>query len=137
MKTTRPPSLKVTRHSPPKTPAMTASHPSPKPRRAMRHATLTTAASVEGGKVPVTFEIMAPQASSVFLAGSFNGWKPAVMALGYSTGGRWTTKLFLPPGRHEYLFVVDGQWVGDPADGRSVPNPFGGLNSVVEVSVHD
>jgi len=86
------------------------------------------------GTVAVSFEIMAPQANRVFLAGSFNGWKPAAVALAYSTGGRWTTKLSLPPGQHEYRFVVDGRWVADPFCTTCLPNPFGGLNSVVEVA---
>jgi hypothetical protein len=36
-------------------------------------------------------------------------------------------------GRHEYLFVVDGQWLPDPKAKESVQNPFGGRNSVLVV----
>jgi hypothetical protein len=42
--------------------------------------------------------------------------------------------LAVQPGRHEYLFVVDGQWVPDPKAPETVPNPFGGRNSVLVVS---
>ena len=42
-------------------------------------------------------------------------------------------ELALPPGTHEYRFVADGVWMADPANPRTVPNPFGGLNSVIEV----
>jgi hypothetical protein len=39
----------------------------------------------------------------------------------------------LPPGRYEYKFIVDGEWVEDPkAD--SVPNEFGSRNSVIHVA---
>jgi len=38
------------------------------------------------------------------------------------------------PGRYEYLFVVDGQWLPDPNAKESVANPFGGRNSVLRVS---
>lgn len=49
-------------------------------------------------------------------------------------GGRWLRDLFLPPGRYEYCFVVDGtRWVTDPRANESVPNPFGGSNSVVRI----
>ena len=42
--------------------------------------------------------------------------------------------LELPEGRHEYLFVVDGQWLPDPNAKESVANPYGGRNSVLTVS---
>jgi hypothetical protein len=47
--------------------------------------------------------------------------------------GRWTRSLPLPPGRHEYLFVIDGDWVPDPRASETAVNPFGGINSVVRV----
>jgi hypothetical protein len=39
----------------------------------------------------------------------------------------------LPPGRHEYKFVVDGQWLPDPNAQANAFNAYGTLNSVVEV----
>ena len=50
-------------------------------------------------------------------------------------GGRWVKDLALPPGTYEYLLVIDGRWLADPLAKKTVPNPFGGVNSVVEVSV--
>lgn len=47
--------------------------------------------------------------------------------------GKWAKELALPPGRYEYRFVVDGQWVDDPAAKESVPNPVGGFNAVLVV----
>jgi hypothetical protein len=41
---------------------------------------------------------------------------------------------FLAPGTYEYCLVVDGQWIPDPLARESVPNPFGGRNSVLNVS---
>ena len=82
----------------------------------------------------VSLELLEPAARQVYVAGSFNGWKPdstPLMALG---GGRWKGDLKLGPGRHEYLFVVDGQWRPDPNARETVQNPFGGRNSVVMVS---
>jgi hypothetical protein len=47
--------------------------------------------------------------------------------------GRWVKDLSLPPGRHEYLLVVDGQWKPDPGCPDRAPNPFGGENSLLRV----
>jgi 1,4-alpha-glucan branching enzyme len=82
----------------------------------------------------VSLELVEPAAQQVYVAGSFNGWKPdttPLMALG---NGRWKGDIRLGPGRYEYLFVVDGQWRLDPNARETVQNPFGGQNSVVMVS---
>jgi len=74
-----------------------------------------------------------PKAREVFIAGSFNDWQLAATPLRSVGDGNWIAELALPPGRYEYRFVVDGQWVDDPAASATVPNPFGGLNAVLEV----
>jgi hypothetical protein len=40
----------------------------------------------------------------------------------------------LAPGTYEYCLVVDGQWMPDPLARETVPNPFGGRNSVLKVA---
>ena len=40
----------------------------------------------------------------------------------------------LPPGTYEYRLVVDGQWMPDPLAKETVPNPFGGRNSILRVA---
>lgn len=80
------------------------------------------------------FELINPDAKAVFLAGSFNGWKPEQTPLERTRDGKWLRELRLAPGRHEYLFVVDGSWQPDPRAKESVENPFGGSNSVVTIS---
>ena len=82
----------------------------------------------------VALELVEPAARQVFVAGSFNGWKPETTPLAPLGNGRWQGELKLGPGRHEYLFVVDGQWRPDPNARETVQNPFGGQNSVVMVS---
>jgi hypothetical protein len=47
--------------------------------------------------------------------------------------GRWVKELVLPPGRYEYLLVVDGRWEPDPRAAERVANPFGGQNDVLVV----
>lgn len=83
--------------------------------------------------VPVRFEFTHPTAASVCVAGSFNEWKPEAKTLHATGGGRWVKETVLAPGTYEYCLVVDGRWMPDPLARESVPNPFGGRNSVLEV----
>jgi hypothetical protein len=75
-------------------------------------------------------------ASTVHLAGEFNGWDPAAMPMADDDGdGVWTVTLELPPGRYEYKFVIDGgaSWEPDAGNPESVDDNHGGKNSVVVV----
>jgi hypothetical protein len=49
------------------------------------------------------------------------------------SAGRWETTLALAPGRYEYKFIADGEWIHDPSAQQNVPNIHGSLNSVCEV----
>jgi hypothetical protein len=82
----------------------------------------------------ISLELMKPEAKTVFVAGSFNEWKPERTPLSPLGNGHWAGDVSVKPGRHEYLFVVDGQWLPDPKAKESVQNPFGGKNSVLIVS---
>ncbi len=82
----------------------------------------------------VCLELLKPGAKTVCVAGSFNEWKPEKAPLVQKSIGHWIGELSVPPGRHEYLFVVDGEWLPDPKASESVENPFGGRNSVLTVS---
>jgi len=81
----------------------------------------------------VRFELLAPQAREVFLAGSFNNWNPSATPLTQKGKVRWVKELCLPPGRVEYRFLVDGRWKADPKAGDYMPNSVGGFNSVRQV----
>ena len=81
---------------------------------------------------PVEFLLKKPDATSVALAGTFNGWDPSRTPLRKESQG-WKTTLWLPPGRYEYKFVADGEWMADPAGADSAPNVFGSINSVMMV----
>ncbi len=82
---------------------------------------------------PVDFTLNKPDAKSVVVAGTFNGWDLKRTPLRKSSGG-WKTTLWLPPGRYEYRFVADGEWMSDPNEKDSAPNEFGGTNSVLVIS---
>lgn len=83
----------------------------------------------------VRFELYAPHASRVSLAGTFNRWDPTATPLVRAgSDGMWTVTLALPSGQHQYGFIVDGRnWVPDPA-APTVDDGFGRRNSVVSVN---
>jgi 1,4-alpha-glucan branching enzyme len=83
--------------------------------------------------VAVRFEFTHPTAKNVCVAGSFNHWQPEAKTLHSSGKGNWWKETILAPGTYEYCFVVDGQWIPDPQARETVPNPFGGRNSVLTV----
>ena len=58
-------------------------------------------------------ELVRPNAQEVGIAGSFNDWHPSVTPMIRLNNGKWAKELTLPPGRYEYRFVVDGEWVDD------------------------
>lgn len=85
----------------------------------------------------VDFVLDCNGAEHVFVCGDFNDWQPtSLRMIGSSDLGLWEKRLVLPPGRHEYKFVVDGQWQHDRDARENVLNEFGTLNSVVEVAAH-
>ncbi|HXC37088.1 MAG TPA: glycogen-binding domain-containing protein [Candidatus Acidoferrales bacterium] len=86
-------------------------------------------------RMPVHFEFKDPKAKTVCLAGTFNHWQPDSKTLHSSGVGHWWKETTLAPGTYEYCFVVDGKWMPDPLAKESVPNPFGGRNSVLRVAV--
>lgn len=83
---------------------------------------------------PIWLEYNSEQAREVHIAGSFNHWNPEITGMVRVNRSRWLRALFLPPGRYEYLFVVDGRCVADPR-AESVPNVYGCVNSVLTVPV--
>ena len=83
----------------------------------------------------VRFELSAPRASHVALVGSFNEWNPVATPLSREPAtGKWVVSLRLPPGRHVYAFVVDGDVTADPSAPRAADDDFGSPSSVVLVS---
>lgn len=81
----------------------------------------------------IEFRLRAKPGSAVFIAGTFNDWDPTNLPLRPTDEGAYRATLLLPPGRHEYKFIVNGVWRMDPECPDWVPNPLGTLNSVVSV----
>lgn len=82
---------------------------------------------------PVRLEFNHPTAKSVFIAGTFNDWRPDATPMFCVGGGRWIKDVTLAPGAYEYRLVVDGKWQHDPTCQQNAPNPFGGVNSVLTI----
>lgn len=80
------------------------------------------------------FTLPAPDAANVALAGDFTSWELNPKPMKKGKDGQWAATLNLAPGRYEYKFIVDGQWLEDPASAERVDNPYGGLNCVCVVA---
>ncbi len=105
-----------------------------RPTKGARKASAQEPTAARRSARDVTVRIYAPTAVTVCVAGTFNDWKVGAHPLRLANGGEWRGDLSLMTGRYEYLFVVDGSWLPDPAAGENIPNEFGGLNSVLLVN---
>jgi hypothetical protein len=77
-----------------------------------------------------------PEAGNVFVAGDFNNWSAEATPLNRLNGdlkGDWELALPLSSGRYRYRMVVDGVWQHDPHNNYVESNPYGELNSVIEI----
>ncbi len=102
------------------------------PRRAVQAPAAAVVAATD--TVFVHFELSAPQARTVALAGSFNGWRTDAVSMTRGAGGMWSVTIPLAVGEHHYDFVVNGsEWVPDPTAHVQVDDGFGGHNSVIVV----
>lgn len=70
----------------------------------------------------------------VCLAADINGWSPNAHRMRFNPEiAAHEVCIPFPTGRHPYRYVVDGQWITDPHNPITAPNPFGQLDSIVEV----
>ena len=72
-------------------------------------------------------------ASIVALAGSFNNWNQSQFIFG-KEGNEWICRIDLEPGKHAYKFIVDGNWLLDPANPNTEDDDYGVKNSVIVVT---
>lgn len=86
-------------------------------------------------KVQTRFFTFRPngKAKKVELAGNFTDWKPIPMSR--QQDGGFLVSLRLEPGVYEYKFIVDGQWVADPAHSDWAMNAYGAVNSVLRIDL--
>ena len=80
----------------------------------------------------VRFHYAGKPRSSVYVVGTFNDWDPRAHLLKDSRhSGIYAGTVFLSAGRHEYKFIVDGNWCSDATCPDFVINQHGTLNSVI------
>jgi len=79
------------------------------------------------------FSIKAPGARCVQIAGDFNNWVPEELLHPIKADGVWRKLYRLGNGSYRYKFIVDGEWMCDPENFHTEANPFGGLDSIVEI----
>ena len=82
----------------------------------------------------MTFSLEAAEAGEVFLMGNFNDWNPKMHPMKADGNGRWNKTVMIPPGKYEYKFLIDGNWIEDPQNDQTCPNCFGTLNSVFNLT---
>jgi len=83
----------------------------------------------------ILFTVRAAGARYVQIAGDFTHWVPEELVPSVKAGGLWRKLYHLQPGIYKYKFIIDGEWMTDPQNPRSEPNPYGGTDSILEVSV--
>lgn len=82
----------------------------------------------------VTFSYVDPDARSVAVIGSFNGWSPEHAGMKKMAGNRWEITLTLAPGKYIYRFLVNNRrHILDPMCAYQESDGYGGKNSVLFV----
>ena len=66
----------------------------------------------------------------VVLAGSFNNWNESQLLFARE-GDEWVCRVDLTPNRYSYKFIVDGNWLLDPANPETEEDEYGNINSVL------
>ncbi|MBR4519369.1 MAG: glycogen-binding domain-containing protein [Victivallales bacterium] len=82
----------------------------------------------------VVFTYCGAPGQDVYVAGDFNNWDPLSKQLIDKQGnGTYSIRCLVLPGRHEYKFVVNGEWILDPANQEHACNERGDWNNVLIV----
>jgi hypothetical protein len=79
------------------------------------------------------FRIHAPGAARVQLVADFNDWDPSANPLRPIGDGWWELDLAVPPGIHQYSYLVDGKTVTPPDADVTVDDGFGGRNGLLRI----
>lgn len=82
----------------------------------------------------VVFSLSAPDAKEVFVTGEFNNWSVDDNCRMEHDNGVWKKRVNLSGGKYRYRFVIDGAWTEDPNNPTKEINPFGSMDSLIEVA---
>ncbi|CAI9118764.1 OLC1v1020372C1 [Oldenlandia corymbosa var. corymbosa] len=87
--------------------------------------------SLEAGSILIPYRFVWPYGgNSVYLSGSFNGWNQWPMTLMEGSRTCFQSICTLPPGYHQYKFVVDGEWRHDHQQPHISSN-YGVVNTIL------
>lgn len=97
--------------------------------------------SLQAAAATVVFRLPDPagQIRSAAVIGSFNNWNPKGFQMHFAPDrGAWLLQAQLPPGHHEYAFLVDETRVSpDPQAILTREDGFGNLNSILLLTEGD
>jgi len=82
----------------------------------------------------VFFSIFAPDAREVYVVGDFNNWKIDRESCMQKEGSFWAKRINIACGKHRYRFVIDGKWTEDPNNPSKESNPYGEMDSILEIA---
>lgn len=86
--------------------------------------------SVYTATKPVQFVLKGyKEARKIILSGSFNNWDTESLAMKRTDTG-WSATVELVGGKIQYKYIVDGEWITDPANPVKEYNRYGHVNSV-------
>ena len=71
-----------------------------------------------------------PDANFVVLSGTFNNWNQSQFVFGRE-GDEWVCRIDLEPGKYAYKFIIDGNWILDPANSVTEEDAAGNVNSIL------
>lgn len=100
-----------------------------------RTAAKTAKPKVTRKRKRITLEFQTEPGHDVYVAGSFNDWKPEQKKMKEETEGHYTITMMLPAGEYEYKIINNGRWIPDPNAAKWSPNPFGSFNSILKVDL--
>ena len=83
------------------------------------------------------FELEAPGARSVYLAGEMTGWDRHKLPLHRDADGKWRVVVDLANEEWLYKFIVDGRWTADPGTADHDADGQGGQHSFLFVGRGD
>ena len=94
-----------------------------------------SAPRASAGHVPVVFRFRAADAQTVSVMGSFNHWDPKEHAMVRDPEtGDWILRVNLSPGKHDYVFLVNGEKIAsDPHADIYKADEYGNQNSILFV----
>jgi len=84
----------------------------------------------------VVFSVFAPQAKEVHVAGDFNSWKQDGASRMEPKNGTWFKRVNLRAGCYHYRFIIDGKWTDDPRNPIKETNPYGDMDSLLEIAAN-